>query len=433
MLNDKPDSVQFYTFDTFLRDMHLPPKITFEEFRKRIGRKNRRPEKDNPNSATWKIRRMTFDSFVDKIREKKPNDPRLSPRESLWETKNQFDEVLDSLYFLFVSDREHTLRFLYNSWLKINPKIGFYASMDLSWNIMDKNGILSDCDPKITKFGRILKNRFVFDHLKLNKINCGGNLNLWETCFQPFIDYQFPGIYFTPAMVNVLNTRNYKSMIGCWRGVGSYASVLNPYLTAWILKHVLHAKKLLTPVLSWGSYSIAGVNVGLEEHVGIDVIKDVCDFSENLYPYFESNVKHQMYCCPSEQMDARHDFSNKYKEHFDTVFFCPPYFNLELYQGGEQSYESFNTLEDWIKGYWEPTVAMCHRTLQKGGTFSYIISDFKDQRMQKVPLCDSMFAISEKYFKHVETKKVQHQNQVKGYTEKMAEGNYERFFIFHKD
>jgi tRNA1(Val) A37 N6-methylase TrmN6 len=64
----------------------------------------------------------------------------------------------------------------------------------------------------------------------------------------------------------------------------------------------------------------------------------------------------------------------KYKNHFDVVFFSPPYYELELYPGSKQSTTVYKTYDDWLKGYWLNTMKVCKHVLKPGGKMCYILS-----------------------------------------------------------
>jgi 16S rRNA G966 N2-methylase RsmD len=65
-----------------------------------------------------------------------------------------------------------------------------------------------------------------------------------------------------------------------------------------------------------------------------------------------------------------------YKEHFDVVFFSPPYYEFEKYPGQEQSINRYSTYEEWLEKYWKSTVELCYNVLQKGGRLCYILSSY---------------------------------------------------------
>jgi tRNA1(Val) A37 N6-methylase TrmN6 len=64
----------------------------------------------------------------------------------------------------------------------------------------------------------------------------------------------------------------------------------------------------------------------------------------------------------------------KYKNHFDVVFFSPPYYELEIYPGNNQSTAVYKSYPEWLEGYWKRTLMLCHKVLQKGGRLCYILS-----------------------------------------------------------
>ena len=64
----------------------------------------------------------------------------------------------------------------------------------------------------------------------------------------------------------------------------------------------------------------------------------------------------------------------KYREHFDVVFFSPPYYELELYPGKNQSTTVYNTYDEWLYGYWFKTIQLCYYLLEPKGTMCYILS-----------------------------------------------------------
>ena len=83
------------------------------------------------------------------------------------------------------------------------------------------------------------------------------------------------------------------------------------YFIHWCLDNVLsgkkkNGKKLLTPVMSWGSYLTAYMHTpGWSHYVGIDVMPSVCEkvnFLADYYWKFSQTEKKEVdfYCQPSE-------------------------------------------------------------------------------------------------------------------------------------
>jgi hypothetical protein len=153
------------------------------------------------------------------------------------------------------------------------------------------------------------------------------------------------------------------------------ASIMNPYLVYSLNDQVLKGSKIFTPTLGWSSYAYGFLECPFtKEYVGVDVIPDVCKKTEEFivkqYPQIESRI----ICKPSEDLLSDKIFLKKYREHFDTIFFSPPYYELELYPGNNQSTARYKTYDEWLEGYWFKTIQLCYYVLEKGGTLCYILS-----------------------------------------------------------
>jgi hypothetical protein len=158
------------------------------------------------------------------------------------------------------------------------------------------------------------------------------------------------------------------------------ASIMNPFIVYSLNKGILKGTKIFTPTLGWGSYCYGFMECKeVMEYVGVDVIPNVCkkvvQFGEHFYP--ERNI--QTICTPSEQLFYNTKFMKKYANHFDTVFFSPPYYRLELYQGNQQSTTTYTSYADWLEGYWKTTIKLCFHVLEPNGKLCYIISNYGEQ------------------------------------------------------
>jgi tRNA1(Val) A37 N6-methylase TrmN6 len=136
------------------------------------------------------------------------------------------------------------------------------------------------------------------------------------------------------------------------------------------------------------------------EYVGTDVIQDVCEktiqFSKKQYPDKITKI----FCQPSENLGKSKSFKTKYREHFDVVFFSPPYYKLELYDSKNQSTDEYKTYEEWLQKYWEETIKLCHYVLEKNGKLCYILSGYGSQNTdEQYDLLKDMNNITKKYFK----------------------------------
>lgn len=180
------------------------------------------------------------------------------------------------------------------------------------------------------------------------------------------------------------------------------ASILNPYLIFSLQESVLKGTKVFTPTLGWSSYLFAFLQSSqLKEYVGTDVIPSVCSKTRELSKQYDQNVK--IYCKASEDLYKSKVFLKNYKKHFDLVFFSPPYFKLELYDSENQSTDRYDTLEDWLKEYWENTIKLCYEVLEKNGKLCYILSGYgSHDKNSFIDLVGKMNEITKKYFSKVE-------------------------------
>jgi len=179
------------------------------------------------------------------------------------------------------------------------------------------------------------------------------------------------------------------------------ASIMNPYLVFSLNQSVLKGTKIFTPTLGWSSYCFGFLECPtVVEYVGTDVIPSVCkkteDFCKKNYPNKITNI----FCQPSEILNKSKSFKSKYGEHFDVVFFSPPYYKLELYDSKNQSTDNYGSYEEWLKQYWEETIQLCYYVLQKNGKLCYILSGYGSQNTdENYDLLKDMNIITKKYFK----------------------------------
>ena len=178
------------------------------------------------------------------------------------------------------------------------------------------------------------------------------------------------------------------------------ASIMNPMIPYSLNHKVLKGSKIFTPTLGWGSYCYGFMECPyVSEYVGTDVIPQVCrktaQFAKDYYP----SKKCTIFCEPSENLMKIPGFSNKYKNYFDAVFFSPPYYELELYPGKNQSTSQYKTYEEWLEKYWVKTIHLCHHVLKSGGKMCYILSGYGSHNTKGTyDLLKDMNTISQQIF-----------------------------------
>lgn len=183
------------------------------------------------------------------------------------------------------------------------------------------------------------------------------------------------------------------------------ASIMNPYLVYSLNHRLLKGTRIFTPTLGWTSYCHGFLECPtVKEYVGTDVIKSVCDKTSKFARDHYKDKLIDIYCKPSEDLMKIPNFVKKYREHFDVVFFSPPYYRLELYEGKNQSTSKYKTYEDWLQNYWEKTIQLCEYVLQPGGRLCYIVSGYgSDKTTNNLSLVEDMNRITKKYFTYKRT------------------------------
>ena len=136
-------------------------------------------------------------------------------------------------------------------------------------------------------------------------------------------------------------------------------------------------------------------NPSLQQYVGIDVIEKVCKITKQLAKIYRPDIECDIYCKPSEDLSIDPKFMKRYRNNFDTVFFCPPYYQLELYEGKDQSTERYTSYGDWLDGYWVNTIRLCYECLQPGGLLCYIISGYQTSNKKYLDLDSDMNQVIE--------------------------------------
>ena len=321
-----------------------------------------------------------------------------------------FDSWSQILYTGLIENFEYMMRIWFEKHIAVKDLDNFLRFNVQKTNKEIENGYVIDGRKEITS-GRLLRNiSYKGIYQDTGKSNSSEKCSLLNT-FTGLAKNKFNiSCLLTPKVAEFLEHGRYDDFFAILRGTSNRASIFNPYTYSWILNNVFpDGKKLLSPVMSWCSPVIGLANSNYDEMVAIDVIPDVVEKSRLLHEYSEGlrngffvddSKQAEFYCCPSEQLDNRHNFSKKYAEHFDTVFFSPPYYDLEVYTGGEQSHESFQTYGEWLEGYWRPTVELCHRCLKPGATFSFVIVHDYGAAGKKTPISDDMKKIACDYFEY---------------------------------
>ena len=129
----------------------------------------------------------------------------------------------------------------------------------------------------------------------------------------------------------------------------------------------------------WGD-RLAGFYCGetTESYVGIDPNLDnhpnyqrQVEFYEKQRTFFEKEKKVELKPLPAEDVDF-----TEYKEHFDTVFTSPPYFNTEKYSEHDtQSFRRYSEIDSWNKDFLHKALGNIIPAMKTGGILAVNIAD----------------------------------------------------------
>lgn len=225
---------------------------------------------------------------------------------------------------------------------------------------------------KNPKYKNIIRNLYYREILQTTKTiqpNIRSYLDVIIDLFKYMIvDYKL----ITPSAKDMILHNKFPSVLSSFY---FKASIMNPVIPYTLTMFFDSKFKVFTPTLGWSSYLIGMLsNKNLEEYVGVDVIKKVCLTTEKIAN--ENKIKNKIYCCPSESLYFNKSFMKKYTNYFYYIFFSPPYYELELYNGELQSTTQYNNYEKWLEKYWNVTMKMCYLLLKDNQYLMYIISGY---------------------------------------------------------
>lgn len=301
----------------------------------------------------------TLSEFIRKAQVKSGN--KYTPLSVYMKSRNISKSDIQLLYHHIMNRDEYLTRFFKTS--LYTDQLGI-TSKPMQKSHLDNNSLVN--------YKNIIRNlhfRNILQKTKAGIENIPSFLDvLLDLYLREIIDYKI----ITPSALHYIRERRIGSVFSSFY---FRASIMNPYLVYSLNHQVLKGSKIFTPTLGWSSYAYGFLECPFtKEYVGVDVIPDVCkkteDFIVKQYPYMEQRI----ICKPSEDLLSDKIFLKKYREHFDTVFFSPPYYELELYPGANQSTTRYKSYDEWLEGYWFKTIQLCYYVLEKGGTLCYILS-----------------------------------------------------------
>jgi len=323
-----------------------------------------------------------------------PLDPRYLQRE----------EIIDLFYRLLITDRVAYLTDIYNAYF------AFCSPHTLKWtgiNLSDgQDGISLQ---KNDGAKRLIRNLFYKELLDLTVVSntVKSHVSFWQSLLNMFNRLELEDRFFAPSSLG-LCLKNAKNLFYLFQAYQPKASIFNPYTIKWILSDVIDKasdftgknKTFFTPVLSWSAYLMAFMHAdNYQTYVGVDVMPTVCQKNRQLAEWYANEKSVSIHCVPSESLPET--FLTEYRDFFDTIMVCPPYYNMEIYPEGQQSTSAYPDYQSWLRNYWLPTVSHCYTVAKPGGIFALIINDYCDLSGVNYALTHDLDAIVQQFFKPI--------------------------------
>jgi len=306
------------------------------------------------------------------------------------DTKQIASQDIKTLFGHIKRRNEYLTRF-YNMSLRVKPT---HYAIDNVLPPMKNKEMNNNEQPLYKNFIRNIHMLDILQNTKSGIENIPTYMDVLKDLYlRNIIDYKI----LTPSSLFYMNEGRLGSVFSSYY---FRASIMNPYLVYSLNKSVLKGTRIFTPTLGWSSYCYGFLECPeVVEYVGTDVIPNVCTTTARFAKDHSPKKKIEIYCKPSEQLFKTKSFLKKYENHFDVVFFSPPYFKLEIYDGEKQSTSLYANYEDWLQKYWDATIQLCKHVLQPGGRLCYIVSGYgSDTSSDNYDLVEDMNKITKKYF-----------------------------------
>ena len=372
--------------------------------------------------------RSNLDTFVDRVSKKDDRKQRL----------NLYKQ---NLYKILVTDATSTLSAWFKRYGELKESVEYYFDIPNS-NILTNDTFAGRTN---SKYGKICKNINFVNFYNTKKLYTNDSEYTFGLMRVMFEDFKVRNSLVGPAFFDHICKYNgdpsqfwLDFMIGANR-----ASIFNPATYKGILENIFTGETLFAPVMGWNSYQLAFYNSNFKNFIATDVIPDVVENGKLLHEVyktyqensiFESQEKTiDLYLCPSEQLDSKHNFGDKYKNSVDAVLLSPPYFDLEIYPSDGQSFNSFPDYQSWLKGYWEETVKLAVKVMKPGAKFGFVISNYVNRQKQMTTISEDMRDVVLKYLTLDKQYRVQW-SAISGtrQAKKTRNGNFEDLWVFVK-
>jgi len=412
-----------FTFDDFLGLFNFNKTISYDDFCQQLSILN-----ISDLTGTFAVR-SDIDTFIDRVSKKDDRKQRL-------------DLYKQKMYKMLVQEPEVALKEWFRRYGELPQDLNYY------FQIPEGNILTGDTFQGIknSKYGRINKNINFEKFYNTKKLYTNDSEFTFGLLKAMFEDFKIRNSMASPAFFDHICKAQEGDYGQIWLDFmigANRASIFNPATYKGILDSLLPGKTLFAPCMGWNSYQIAFYSSNYTKFISTDVIPEVVDNGSKLHTAWQAYADQSifdlgakeidLYCCPSEELDSRHNFSAKYADQVDSVLFSPPYFDLEIYDSSDQSFTNYPNYTDWLEKYWEATVLTAKRTLKTGGRFAFVISNYRNKAKEEVTISQDMAAVVAKHLTPVGRYKVQWSAISTGRkAKKMKDGNFEDLWLYKK-
>lgn len=146
---------------------------------------------------------------------------------------------------------------------------------------------------------------------------------------------------------------------------GFSTSNFKPLVAKFLIERYCVGKNILDPSIGWSARYLAARSLN-KNYYGIDpsltstntwTLADILNDKKSLFVKGGSEEPCSYLAFPE----------------VDYILACPPYLDLEIYKGENQSISNYKTYEDWLSFYWVPTSKNCIEKLKKRGRFTLVM------------------------------------------------------------
>lgn len=411
-----------FNFADFLSLFKFRKNTSFEDFCREL-----KVLDISDKTGTFAVR-SDIDTFIDRV-SKKDN------------RKERLHEYKQNLYRMLVVEPEVALKEWFRRYGELSHDLNYYFQMP------DGSVLTNDTFQGIkhSKYGRVCKNINFEKFYNTKKLYTNDSEYTFGLLKAMFEDFKIRNSLASPAFFDhICKLENDYGQVWLDFMIGANrASIFNPATYKGILNELFRGETLFAPCMGWNSYQIAFYNSNFTNFVSTDVIPEVVDNGHKLHEAWQAykdqsiilldDKNIDLYCCPSEKLNQRHNFIDKYRSSVDAVLFSPPYYDLEIYDSDEQSFTNYPNYDDWLTNYWEATVLTAVEVMKPGARLGFIISNYRNKQKQEVSISQDMQAVVAKHLHSVSRYKVQWSAISTGrQAKKMKDGNFEDLWLFEK-